>query len=50
MTKLWAQRESKIWVVQQNVSSLFGSIKSIAGSALDSVKVLELPGEGDDKN
>ncbi|MEZ5024165.1 MAG: DUF2130 domain-containing protein [Chitinophagales bacterium] len=43
MHKIWAQREKHIWVVQENISSLFGSIKGIAGNSLDSIDVLELP-------
>lgn len=43
MNKIWAIREKQIWVVQENVSALFGSIKGIAGSALETSGVLELP-------
>lgn len=43
MMKLWAQREKQIWLVQENISSLFGSIKGIAGNALETAQVLELP-------
>ncbi len=43
MYKLWAQREKQIWVVQENISALFGSIKGIAGSSLETSNVLELP-------
>ena len=43
MNKIWAIREKQIWVVQENVSALFGSIKGIAGSSLDTSDVLELP-------
>jgi len=42
MQKIWAVREKQIWVVQENVSALFGSIKGIAGNALDTSNVLEL--------
>lgn len=42
MHKIWATREKQIWVVQENVSALFGSIKGIAGNALDT-NVLQLP-------
>ena len=45
MTKIWATREKQIWVVQENISALFGSIKGIAGSALETSNVLELPDE-----
>lgn len=43
MYKIWATREKQIWVVQENVSALFGSIKGIAGNALETTNVLELP-------
>ena len=43
MHKIWAIREKQIWVVQENISSLFGSIKGIAGNSLESSDVLELP-------
>ena len=43
MQKIWAQREKQIWVVQENVSALFGSIKGIAGTELATTSVLELP-------
>lgn len=43
MHKIWATREKQIWVVQENVSALFGSIKGIAGAALETSAVLELP-------
>lgn len=43
MTKIWAQREKQIWVVQENVSALFGSIKGIAGNSLDTSDILQLP-------
>ncbi len=43
MQKIWAVREKQIWVVQENISALFGSIKGIAGNALDTSSVLELP-------
>ncbi|MCB0501828.1 MAG: DUF2130 domain-containing protein [Bacteroidetes bacterium] len=43
MNKIWSQREKQIWVVQENISALFGSIKGIAGNAIEAVDVLELP-------
>ncbi|MCF6269786.1 MAG: DUF2130 domain-containing protein, partial [Melioribacteraceae bacterium] len=43
MNKIWAQREKQIWVVQENIASLFGSIKGIAGNALETSSVFELP-------
>ena len=43
MHKIWAEREKQIWVVQENISSLFGSIKGIAGKSLHTTDVLQLP-------
>ncbi|MEB8346899.1 DUF2130 domain-containing protein [Flavobacteriaceae bacterium KMM 6898] len=43
MYRIWATREKQIWVVQENISSLFGSIKGIAGKELETSSVLELP-------
>jgi hypothetical protein len=43
MNKIWAIREKQIWIVQENVSALFGSIKGIAGSSLDTSDILQLP-------
>ncbi len=43
MTKIWATREKQIWVVHENISSLFGSIKGIAGKELETSSVLQLP-------
>ncbi|NKI28050.1 DUF2130 domain-containing protein [Arenibacter sp. 6A1] len=43
MHKIWASREKQIWVVQENISALFGSIKGIAGKELATASVLELP-------
>lgn len=48
MHKIWSQREKQIWVVQENLSSLFGSIKGIAGNSIEAINVLELP-ETDDE-
>lgn len=42
MYKIWAAREKQIWVVQENIASLFGSIKGIAGNTLSSATSLEL--------
>jgi hypothetical protein len=48
MTRHWKKREKQLWAVQENVSSLFGSIKGIAGNALPNTELLELPdGEED---
>jgi len=48
MTKIWKEREKQIWVVKENLSVLFGSIKGIAGSALDNSDLLELPDNDQD--
>ncbi|TVQ43530.1 MAG: DUF2130 domain-containing protein [Saprospirales bacterium] len=42
MNKIWAQREKQVWSVQENLSTLFGSIKGIAGSEFDASNLLEL--------
>lgn len=51
MQRLWKEREKQIDSVQENIASLFGSIKGIAGNAIGSVAALELPGqeENDDQ-
>jgi len=49
MNKIWAIREKQIWLVQENVSALFGSIKGIAGSSLDTLDILQLPDSAVDK-
>lgn len=43
MQKIWKEREKQIWSVQENLSSIFGSIKGIAGNALEATEILELP-------
>jgi hypothetical protein len=43
MTKIWKTREKQIEVVALNISSMFGSIKGIAGNDLASSSILELP-------
>ena len=43
MHKIWAAREKQIWVVQENLAALFGSIKGIAGKELETSSILELP-------
>jgi len=45
--KSWAEREKQIWSVQENLSSLFGSIKGIAGNAFMPNNQLELDGPED---
>jgi len=49
MQRIWKQREKQIDKVVTNTIDMYGSIKGIAGNAIQSVKALELPGE-DDQN
>ena len=44
MQKIWSEREKQIWVVQESISNLFGSIKGIVGNELETANILELPG------
>ncbi|WP_350291890.1 DUF2130 domain-containing protein [uncultured Croceitalea sp.] len=46
MQRIWKQREKQIDKVVTNTVDMYGSIKGIAGNAIQSVKALELP-EGD---
>jgi len=45
--KSWSKREKQIEKVLINTTAMVGSIKGIAGNALDDVSTLELPYEGD---
>ncbi len=47
MQRIWKQREKQIEKVVTNTIDMYGSIKGIAGNAIQSVKALELP-ESDD--
>ena len=47
MQRIWKQRDKQIEKVVTNTIDMYGSIKGIAGNAVQSVKALELP--GDDK-
>ncbi|MBI1931191.1 MAG: DUF2130 domain-containing protein [Ignavibacteriales bacterium] len=47
MQRLWSTREKQIEKVVTNTVNMYGSIKGIAGTAIGSVKALELP-EGDE--
>lgn len=42
MHKLWKQREKQIWVVQENIAAMFGSIEGIAGDELGTTEILQL--------
>jgi hypothetical protein len=43
MQRIWKEREKQIDKVTTNTIDMYGSIKGIAGSAIQSVKALELP-------
>ena len=45
MHKLWSERESQIWTVQENLAALFGRIKGITGEELPDAGLLEMPVE-----
>lgn len=45
MQRIWKQRERQIDKVITNTIDMYGSIKGIAGNAIQSVKALELPGD-----
>jgi len=47
MQRIWKEREKQIEKVITNTIDMYGSIKGIAGSAIQPVKALELP-EGED--
>ncbi|WP_435131920.1 DUF2130 domain-containing protein [Formosa sp. A9] len=50
MQRIWKQREKQIEKVVTNTIDMYGSIKGIAGNAIQSVKALELPGAEEDDN
>lgn len=43
MGRIWKQREKQITKVLDNTVGMYGSIRGIAGTAVGSIKVLELP-------
>ncbi|MCC6701123.1 MAG: DUF2130 domain-containing protein [Fluviicola sp.] len=47
MQRIWKQREKQIEKVIVNTIDMYGSIKGIAGNAVQEVKALELPDTGD---
>ncbi|KQC13899.1 MAG: Caldesmon [Desulfuromonas sp. SDB] len=49
MQRIWKEREKQIEKVIYNTIDMYGSIKGIAGNAIQSVKALELP-EGEDNS
>lgn len=50
MQRIWKQREKQIEKVMINTVEMHGSIKGIAGNAIQSVKALELPGEEEEQD
>jgi len=48
MQRIWKQREKQIEKVVSSTVDMYGSIRGIAGNAVQSVKALELPGESDE--
>ena len=49
MQRIWKQREKQIEKVVTNTVEMYGSIKGIAGKAIQSVQALELPGFEEEK-
>jgi hypothetical protein len=47
MKRIWKQREKQIEKVIDNTINMYGSIKGIAGNAIQSIHTLELPGSED---
>ncbi len=45
MQRIWKQREKQIEKVMESTIDMYGSIKGIAGNAVQSVKALELPSD-----
>ena len=50
MQRIWKQRDKQIEKVITNTIDMYGSIKGIAGNAIQPVKALELTGEDDEQN
>ncbi|MHB1107349.1 MAG: DUF2130 domain-containing protein [Lutibacter sp.] len=49
MQRIWKEREKQIEKVVTNTIDMYGSIRGIAGNAIQSVKALELPGDDEDQ-
>ena len=47
MQRIWKQREKQIEKVISNTIDMYGSVKGIAGSAIQTVKALELSNEAE---
>ncbi len=50
MQRIWKQRDKQIEKVVTNTIDMYGSIKGIAGNAIQSVKALELPSADEDED
>jgi hypothetical protein len=50
MQRIWKQRDKQIEKVITNTIDMYGSIKGIAGNAVQSVKALELPRDDNEQN
>ena len=49
MQRIWKEREKQIEKVVTNTIDMYGSIKGIAGNAIQSVKALELPEDNEEQ-
>ena len=49
MQRIWKEREKQIEKVVTNTIDMYGSIRGIAGNAIQSVKALELPGDDEEQ-
>ncbi len=50
MQRIWKQRDKQIEKVVTNTIDMYGSVKGIAGSAVQPVRALELPESAEDEN
>jgi hypothetical protein len=48
MKNIWKKREKQIEIIMDNTINMHGSIRGIAGSAIPSIDLLELPGDEED--
>ena len=48
MASIWKKREKQIQKVLLNTSNMYGSVRGIAGNAVQSVPLLELAGSDDE--
>ena len=42
MGRIWKQREKQLVKVLDNTTGMYGSIRGIAGSAIENIQILEL--------